>query len=178
MYQGSEAYSLYGAERVRRQESHAPFEVVRGGGLDAQVRQGVSHTFVSRLVVAMAAVTVFVCLGFCRVALTTATVSQLQQTASLKEDIVSATATNNDLQIERSVLSSSSRIDRIATQNYGMVYPTSSDSITVGESGNLDEALSTPIAADAAEEAADEDPEASADATQNAAAADPRLMTS
>ena len=92
MYQGSEAYSLYGAERVRRQESHAPFEVVRGGGLDAQVRQGVSHTFVSRLVVAMAAVTVFVCLGFCRVALTTATVSQLQQTASLKEDIVSATA--------------------------------------------------------------------------------------
>ena len=59
-----------------------------------------------------------------------------------------------------------------------MVYPTSSDSITVGESGNLDEALSTPIAAGAAEEAADEDPEASADATQNAAAADPRLMTS
>ena len=149
MYQGSEAYSLYGAERVRRQESHAPFEVVRGGGLDAQVRQGVSPT-----------------------------VSQLQQTASLREDIVSATATNNDLQIERSVLSSSSRIDRIATQNYGMVYPTSSDSITVGESGNFDEALSTPIAADAAEEAADEDPEASADATQNAAAADPRLMTS
>ena len=112
------------------------------------------------------------------VALTTATVSQLQQTASLKEDIVSATATNNDLQIERSVLSSSSRIDRIATQNYGMVYPTSSDTITVGESADLDAALSTPVAADAAEEAADEDPEASADATQNAATADPRLMTS
>jgi cell division protein FtsL len=175
MYQGSAAYSLYGAERRHPQEveRHAPFEVVRGDGLDAQVRQGVSRDFLARFSVAMAVIAVFVVLGFCRVSLTTATVTQLQKTASLKEDIVSAQVTNNELQVERSVLSSSSRIDRIATQNYGMVYPTSSDSIRIDDAQGAPGAasLQTPIQAM-------DDPEASADDAQPANAIDHRLSVS
>lgn len=175
MYQGSAAYSLYGAERRHPQEveRHAPFEVVRGDGLDARARQGVSRAFLARFSVAMALIAVFVVLGFCRIALTTSTVMQLQRTAALKEDIISAQMANNDLQIERSVLSSSSRIDRIATQNYGMVYPTSSDTIRIdGKQGAPDAAsLQTPIQAMG-------DPEASADAAQPVNAIDHRLAES
>ena len=166
---------MYGAEQRRPQEveRHAPFEVVHGGGLDAQARQGVSRSFLARFSVVMAFVAAFVLLGFCRIALTTATVTQLQRTAVLKEDIVTAQVANNDLQVERSVLSSSSRIDRIATQNYGMVYPTSSDSIRLEEGQGAPDAasLQTPIQTV-------DDAEASADAAQPADAIDPRLSES
>ena len=50
-YQGSEAYSVRAAERAwerTSQQSRSSFEVVSGGGLDARVRQGVSHEFLAR----------------------------------------------------------------------------------------------------------------------------------
>ncbi|MBM6774966.1 cell division protein FtsL [Olsenella profusa] len=125
-YQGSEAYNVEQAERGRERlarEARPSFEVVTGGGLDARARAGVSPAFVARLRVAVAVAAVLIVLGMARVALTSATVSLLQDNAALSAQISEAQTTNEQLRIERSILSSNSRISRIATQNYGMVLP-------------------------------------------------------
>lgn len=134
-YWGPEAFDLDVVEgrHPRQDRGRAPFEVVEGGGLDARAREGVSRAFVQRLRAFVAVASLFVALGACRVLLTSATVGILQQNVALEEGIDDARALNGDLKIERSVLSSSTRIDRIATQNYGMVYPTSTDSVTIGD---------------------------------------------
>ena len=109
---------------TRHEEARAPrpsFSVVTGGGLDARARRGVSTAFLMRVKVAVAISMTFIALGACRVALTTASVSLLQGNVTLRSEIKEAKAYNDDLQVEHSVLSSASRIDRIATQNYGMV---------------------------------------------------------
>jgi cell division protein FtsL len=120
------------AERraTRHEEARAPrpsFSVVTGGGLDARARRGVSATFLMRVKLAVAVSMTLIALGVCRVALTTASVSLLQGNVTLRSEIKEAKAYNDDLQVERSVLSSASRIDRIATQNYGMVLSGSYD---------------------------------------------------
>ncbi len=66
-----------------------------------------------------------------RVAITSATVALLTSNASLSEQISEAQTLNEQLRIERSVLSSNARISRIATQNYGMVLPTESVRVTL-----------------------------------------------
>ena len=131
-YQGSEAYSMDAAERRRelldRQDAPS-FEVVTGGGLDARARSGVSPTFVARLRVGVLIAAAIIALGIARVCLVSATVSLLSSNSSLTAQIEEATALNDQLRVQRSVLSSNSRISRIATQNYGMVL--SADSVTV-----------------------------------------------
>jgi cell division protein FtsL len=85
-------------------------------------------------------------LGAVRVAMTSATVATLQQNVALEQKISNSEDDNGELQIEHSVLSSSSRIDLIATENYGMVRPTSTDTITLGSS---DQSSATASADDA-----------------------------
>ena len=124
-YQGSEAVMMDAAERSRerhdeRVEQRPSFSVVTGGGLDARARAGVSPQFLQRVRTIVVCALVFIALGACRVALSTATVSTLQANSTLRSQIKEAQVLNEDLQVERSVLSSSSRISRIATQNYGM----------------------------------------------------------
>ena len=152
-YQGSEAYSFDAAERAyeRRSLREAPsFEVVLGGGFDAQARRGVSPQFVARVRTALLATALLVTLGFARVAITAQTVTLLQDNADLSTQISEAEDLASDLSIERSVLSSNARISRIATQNYGMVLPTDYVSITVGS----DDATSDEASAEADGEAA------------------------
>lgn len=148
-YQGSEAYSVDYAERCaqRQQPARRPsFEVVSGGGLDARARQGVSHQFVARVRTVLLAAALLVALGLVRVALTSATVSIMTENASLRTQISEAQTLGSDLRIERSVLSSNSRISRIATQNYGMALPT--DHVTVDLSAGSDDAQAEDGAAD------------------------------
>lgn len=131
-YQGSEAYNMEVVEREQLRQEPRPgarFEVVTGGGLDARARQGVSPAFVARVRAVLLAAALLVLLGVARVTLTSATVALLQENSALTEQISDAQTLGTDLRIERSVLSSNSRITRIATQNYGMVLPT--DSVTV-----------------------------------------------
>ena len=136
-YQGSEAQRLETAERRRSQHNvermplRPSFEVVEGAGLDARVREGVSPEFLLRVRVVLIAVAIFIVLGLARVALYSATVSSLTANEDLRTQIASAQATKSDLQISASTLSSSTRIDRIATQNYGMVAPTETEKITL-----------------------------------------------
>ena len=131
-YQGSEAYSVRAAERAwerTSQQSRSSFEVVSGGGLDARVRQGVSHEFLARFRAVLLVAAFFLALNLVRVAISAATVSVLQANADLATQISEAETLSSNLRIERSVLSSNARISRIATQNYGMVLP--SERVTV-----------------------------------------------
>ncbi len=135
-YQGSEAIDLEYAERrrARQQRQAAPsLEVVSGGGLDAQARRGVSHEFLVRVAVVCSIALALLVVGAVRVVLSTAAVSALRANATLRTEVSEAQSLNDELKIERSVLSSSTRIGRIATQNYGMVFSGETMSVNIAE---------------------------------------------
>ncbi|WP_051353775.1 FtsB/FtsL family cell division protein [Atopobium fossor] len=134
-YPLTQAQSLEAQEsrRVARQTRPA-FEVVEGAGLDARVRQGVSDVFLSRVRMAALAIVVFAVLAITRVTLYAATASSLQANAELRSQIKMAQSLENDLKVTSSALSNSSRIDRIATQNYGMVRASQTEVISLGGS--------------------------------------------
>ena len=161
---GSEAYSYYGNayERPREVERHAPFEVVRGGGLDARVRSGVYAQFWTRFKLFVACALAFAAIGICRVALTAATVSNLTQANALEEKISTSASANSDLKIERSVLSSSSRVNAIAKQNYGMVLSTDTESMDASaKAGDASAKGAKATSDDAAQQASAKDAQSS-----------------
>lgn len=122
--------------RDERVEQRPSFSVVTGGGLDARARAGVSPQFLHRVRTVVVCALVFLALGACRVALSTATVSTLQANSALRSQIKEAQTLNEDLQVEKSVLSSSSRISRIATQNYGMTLSTNREVVDLSSASD------------------------------------------
>ncbi len=170
-YQGSEAIDLEYAERrrARQQRQAAPsLEVVSGGGLDAQARRGVSHEFLVRVAVVCSIALALLVVGAVRVVLSTAAVSALRANAALRTEVSEAQSLNDELKIERSVLSSSTRIGRIATQNYGMVFSGETMSVNITE-----DVPDTAVAAHTADESAQfADSSASADAAADESSAD------
>jgi cell division protein FtsL len=124
----SEAVRFDGAERARQRRS---FEVIEGRGLDARVREGVGAEFLARLRWIAFAAAVLLVLSLARVAVTAATVSILKDNATLRSDIKTAQSLHADLEVQRSLLSDSTRIDRIATQNLGMALASSGESVDV-----------------------------------------------
>lgn len=134
VYEGAEALRLEGAQARSARPYGAPvaapsFEVYEGGGLDARARQGVDSTFISRVRMVAIVVLAVVIVGAFRVALSAATVNSLQASLGLRSKVESLQNMNAELEIERSVESSSQRIIAIATQNYGMVYASDVDTI-------------------------------------------------
>lgn len=124
-YVGSEAFRLENVDRAYEQQQVRPaFDVIEGGGADARVRRGISEGFLFRVVITLVAVSAFVLAGVARVSLTTLTVSELSENGTLESQIAEFESTNSDMRIECSILSSSSRINKIASQNYGMVLAT------------------------------------------------------
>lgn len=163
-YQGSEAYNINVAERgyeqVERQAAPA-FEVVPGGGLDARARAGVSPKFLARVRVVVTVAVALVVLGMARVGISAATVSLLSDNATISDQIEETTTLNEELKVQRSVLSSNSRISRIATQNYGMVLTGDAVTLTLDADGaSGDEAATDAAATDDTADAADADGEA------------------
>lgn len=125
----------YGSEAVARttqfeheyapeQSTRTSFEVVPGGGLDADARRGVSSQFIQRVKLIAVAAALFLTLGVVRIGISTATVSTLQANNVIRNEMRATTATNDSLRVSRSLLASTSRIERIATQNYGMTLET------------------------------------------------------
>ena len=125
----------YGSEAVARtiqfeheyapeQSTRSSFEVVPGGGLDADARRGVSSQFIQRVKLIVVAAALFLTLGVVRVGISTATVSTLQSNNAIRNEMRATTATNDSLRVSRSLLASTTRIERIATQNYGMTLET------------------------------------------------------
>lgn len=125
----------YGSEAVARttqfeheyapeQSTRSSFEVVPGGGLDADARRGVSSQFIQRVKLIAIAAALFLTLGVVRIGISTATVSTLQSNNVIRNEMRATTATNDSLRVSRSLLASTTRIERIATQNYGMTLET------------------------------------------------------
>lgn len=125
----------YGSEAVARttqfeheyapeQSTRTSFEVVPGGGLDADARRGVSSQFIQRVKFIAVAAALFLTLGVVRIGISIATVSTLQANNVIRNEMRATTATNDSLRVSRSLLASTTRIERIATQNYGMTLET------------------------------------------------------
>lgn len=176
-YQGSEALDMEFAERgaaLEREAARPSFEVVPGGGLDARARRGVSAQFLANAKTILKVAAVVLIVGMVRVALTTATVSTLKANSSLRSAVEDAQNLNDDLKIERAVLSSNSRISRIATQNYGMAL--SSDAVSVDLSADATaqgaEAQDEAVAADAADADTDATDSSQGDAPADEQASD------
>ncbi len=128
----AEALELDGLEQEyeRRKVTLTPVE---GGRLDARARRE-APPLLSRVVVflAVAALVIFAAGGL-SVALTSGTVGLLRESAQTAANIKELHAENDDLRIERSLLTGSERISRIATQNLGMVYASDANTIELEE---------------------------------------------
>lgn len=134
----------YGSEAVARttqfeheyapeQSTRSSFEVVPGGGLDADARRGVSNQFIQRVKFIAVAAVLFLMLGVVRIGISTATVSTLQSNNVIRNEMRATTVTNDSLRISRSLLASTTRIERIATQNYGMTLETNRPVVDVSD---------------------------------------------
>lgn len=162
MYEGSAARRIDAYEGAYAQPSMQPsLGVVEGAGLDARVRAGVSAQVIAAFKLGALALAAIMLVCFVRVGIYSATVNILVENTSMRSDLKEQRALRDELRIERSVLSSSSRIERIATQFYGMVLADGSETMHIGDAQ----------AAAEAEAAAQAEAEAEAAKTAEAAAA-------
>lgn len=152
MYQGSEAVRLdYLGEATPQRAARTSFEVVEGSGLDHLERRGVSSQFVANLKLAAIICATLVVLCVARIGVYSMAVGTLASNETMRTELKQTRALEDDLRIQRSVLSSSQRIDRIATQSYGMVLAGGAEKLSVADASAADDA----IAAQAADEATD-----------------------
>ena len=130
-YQGNAAYDFGVYQDVLEVPVHAPLSVHEGGGLDVRSRNAAASS-ISALVKTVVAITLalFV-IGGVRVALTAHTVSLLTEVSEAESTLAQARDDRTELQVERSALTSTDRIQRIATENYGMAYATEVDTISI-----------------------------------------------
>ena len=137
MYQGSEAVRLdYLGEATPRREQRTSFEVVEGAGLDHLERRGVSPQFIANLKLAAAVCVALVVLCVARIGVYSMAVGTLASNESMRSELRQTVALEDDLRIQRSVLSSTHRIDRIATQSYGMVAANGAEKLSVSDSAD------------------------------------------
>lgn len=129
-YQGNAAYRLDVDRQTWEEPARRPLSVHEGGRRDARSREAAAPAFAPLGLIAVLAV-FLVALGCARVALTVQNVVLLNDLNIAETNIERAMDTRTELQIERSALTSTDRIQRIATQNYGMVYATDVETITV-----------------------------------------------
>lgn len=173
-YQGSEALNMNyaGAGALEERSRETSFEVLPGGGLDARARRGVSHEFVASVCHVLIIAAAIITLGLVRVGLSSAAVSALAANSSLRSEVTDAKNLNDDLKIERAVLSSNSRISRIATQNYGMSLSNDAMTVKVGAAAEAERAEQEASQAAAEQQAQAESAAAAAQQQEASAAAE------
>lgn len=132
-YMGTEAYDLDASRGAFAPQGARSFETIEGAGLDARERAGVSSQVLSTLKVLAAVAAVFMVLSAARVGVFTYAATILSQNSTMRSELKEARSLQDDLRVQRSVLSSASRIDRIATQSYGMVLAGDSVKLAVGD---------------------------------------------
>lgn len=120
-------------------------------------RLGVSPLFMYCLKIAVVAIVFFAIIGVARVWFTAQTVASLMEADQLNVQIAEAQATGDDLEVQQTVLSNSSRIQGYAAENLGMV-PTNgateyidlaAGALAVDSAGNLSLAGSLSVLEDA-----------------------------
>lgn len=150
MYQGSEAVRLdYLGEATPQRAARTSFEVVEGSGLDHLERRGVSSQFVANLKLAAIICAALVVLCVARIGVYSMAVGTLASNETMRTELKQTRALEDDLRIQRSVLSSSQRIDRIATQSYGMVLAGGAEKLSVADASVSDDATAADDATDA-----------------------------
>lgn len=132
-YMGTEAYDLDASRGAFAPQGARSFETIEGAGLDARERAGVSRQVLSTLKVLAVVAAVFMVLSAARVGVFTYAATILSQNSTMRSELKEARSLQDDLRVQRSVLSSASRIDRIATQSYGMVLAGDSVKLAVGD---------------------------------------------
>ncbi len=159
---GSEArsFDFYTSEATPQYGNASTLEQVYGRGLDSRERAGVSAQFLARFKLAMGIFLAVAVLCVARIGVYSAAVGVLADNASMRTELKTATDLADDLRIQRSVLSSTQRIDRIATQSYGMVLATGTEQMSTAASDNAsssDDATSTDVAEQGASDAASQE---------------------
>ncbi|WP_343005808.1 MULTISPECIES: hypothetical protein [unclassified Collinsella] len=167
-YMGTEAYDLDASRGAFAPQGARSFETIEGAGLDARERAGVSRQVLSTLKVLAAVAVIFMVLSAARVGVFTYAATILSQNSTMRSELKEARSLQDDLRVQRSVLSSASRIDRIATQSYGMVLAGDSVKLAVGDAE----------AAAAAEAEAENSASADAQETSASTAASPEEVAS
>lgn len=132
-YMGTEAYDLDASRGAFAPQGARSFETIEGAGLDARERAGVSRQVLSTLKVLAVIAAVFMVLSAARVGVFTYAATVLSQNSTMRSELKEARSLQDDLRVQRSVLSSASRIDRIATQSYGMVLAGDPVKLAVGD---------------------------------------------
>lgn len=167
-YMGTEAYDLDASRGAFAPQGARSFETIEGAGLDARERAGVSRQVLSTLKVLAAVAAIFMVLSAARVGVFTYAATILSQNSTMRSELKEARSLQDDLRVQRSVLSSASRIDRIATQSYGMVLAGDSVKLAIGDAE----------AAAAAEIDAEDSASADAQETSASTAASPEEVAS
>lgn len=167
-YMGTEAYDLDASRGAFAPQGARSFETIEGSGLDARERAGVSRQVLSTLKVLAAVAAVFMVLSAARVGVFTYAATILSQNSTMRSELKEARSLQDDLRVQRSVLSSASRIDRIATQSYGMVLAGDPVKLAAGDAE----------AAAAAEAEAENSASADAQETSASTAASPEEVAS
>lgn len=167
-YMGTEAYDLDASRGAFAPQGARSFETIEGAGLDARERAGVSRQVLSTLKVLAVVAAVFMVLSAARVGVFTYAATILSQNSTMRSELKEARSLQDDLRVQRSVLSSASRIDRIATQSYGMVLAGDSVKLAAGDAE----------AAAAAEAEAENSASANAQETSASTAASPEEVAS
>lgn len=167
-YMGTEAYDLDASRGAFAPQGARSFETIEGAGLDARERAGVSRQVLSTLKVLAVVAAIFMVLSAARVGVFTYAATILSQNSTMRSELKEARSLQDDLRVQRSVLSSASRIDRIATQSYGMVLAGDPVKLAIGDAE----------AAAAAEAEAENSASADAQETSASTAASPEEVAS
>ena len=168
-YTGSEATRLdvYRGESLQQQRQ-ATLRTVAGEGADARARAGVTSEFLAKYKAFLVVVAIVGALCVARVGTFALAAGIMADNATMRTQIEESTTLANQLRIQRSVLSSTSRIDRIATQTYGMVAADSAEQMTAGATSAAAEQQADEVTDATSGQASDE----AADAASSAKSSD------
>lgn len=121
---GSEARDLFAWDgALAPAPSPRPaLEVLEGEGLDARERKTLNQSSKFTFYLFLSVVAIVSLLAVARVQLTVQCVAALSENAQLQTEVSEAKDRVQSLAVEKSTLGSAERIERIATQNLGMVY--------------------------------------------------------
>ena len=109
-YMGTEAYDLDASRGAFAPQGARSFETIEGAGLDARERAGVSRQVLSTLKALAAVAAIFIVLSAARVGVFTYAATILSQNSTMRSELKEARSLQDDLRVQRSVLSSASRM--------------------------------------------------------------------
>lgn len=129
-YQSGAAYQLDVSQQAWEMPARG-LSVHEGGRTGARGASDTLAQLISLVKVAVVLTVVMFVVGGVRVALTAQTVSLLKEVSAAEATVESAYDARTELRVERSALTSADRIQRIAVENYGMVYASEVDTVVL-----------------------------------------------